>query len=239
MTRPLTRFARAALSGVFFTLFGLVGLLYAVLLVPFAGSKRFVRGAVRLAFRAFVGLGRLTRLFTVAVSGDTAAIRGKVVVMNHLTLIDVVVLLAALPDSSCVIKGALKRNPFMRAVVKRVFLVNDDDAEKTVGEGTALLAKGVNVIVFPEGTRIPFDAVERKYRRGAARLALAAGAGVVPVRLAVDPPVLAKGQPWWDVGDRTVRYSLTVLPEIPVSGESNFRNAAELTARMKSVIESA
>ena len=236
MKRALVRIARAALSGVFFLLFGFFGLLFAILLVPFAGRKRVVRAAVRLAFRAFVGLGRLTRLFTVSVSGDPSRVKGAVVVMNHLSLIDVVILLATLPDSSCVIKGALKRNPCMRAVVKSVFLVNDDDPGKTVAEGSALLGSGVNVIVFPEGTRTPADAPVHRLRRGAARLALAAGATVQPVRLTMNVPVLAKGQPWWDVGDRTVRYALEFREPIPVAGENSHRNAVELTERMRAAI---
>lgn len=238
MTRPAARLARAALSGLFFVLFGLFGLLLSLPAVLLAFRPRLVRGLVRAAFRAFVGLGALTRLFTVSVSGPRE-VRGRVVVMNHLTLIDVVVLLAALPDSTCVIKGALRRNPFMRAVVRRVFLVNDEDAEKTVAAGAALLRAGVNVIVFPEGTRVPFGAAGGKYRRGAARLALAAGAAVVPVRLAVDPPVLAKGQPWYDVGDRTVRFSLTFLPELPPAGENTHRDAVALTERMRLAIRGA
>lgn len=236
MTRAPVRVARAALSGMFFLLFGLFGLLFALLVVPFARSRGTVRRMVRLAFRAFVGLGRLTGLFTVSVAGDARGVRGRVVVMNHLSLIDVVVLLAALPDSTCVIKGALRRNPFMRAVVNAVFLVNDEDAERTIAEGCALLREGVNVIVFPEGTRLPPDATGRRLRRGAARLALAAGAAVQPVRLALAPTVLAKGQPWWDVGDRIIRYSLEFLDPIPSEGPSDHRRAVALTESVRFAI---
>jgi len=51
---------------------------------------------------------------------------------------------------------------------------------KVVEQGKALLAKGVWVIMFPEGTRIPRG--ERgSYKSGGARLAIATGAPVIPV----------------------------------------------------------
>jgi 1-acyl-sn-glycerol-3-phosphate acyltransferase len=51
---------------------------------------------------------------------------------------------------------------------------------KVVEQGKALLAKGVWVIMFPEGTRIPRG--ERgSYKSGGTRLAIATGAPVIPV----------------------------------------------------------
>jgi len=56
-----------------------------------------------------------------------------------------------------------------------------NDAGRAIASGVELLERGAVVGVFPEGTSLP----DRKagYRRGAARLALATGAPLVPVRL--------------------------------------------------------
>ena len=51
---------------------------------------------------------------------------------------------------------------------------------KVVEQGQALLAKGVWVIMFPEGTRIP-RGQRGSYKSGGARLAIATGAPVIPV----------------------------------------------------------
>ena len=49
-----------------------------------------------------------------------------------------------------------------------------------VEQGKALLAKGVWVIMFPEGTRIP-RGQRGTYKSGGTRLAVATGAPVIPV----------------------------------------------------------
>jgi 1-acyl-sn-glycerol-3-phosphate acyltransferase len=52
---------------------------------------------------------------------------------------------------------------------------------QALGRAARLLEKGELVAIFPQGTVLRFR--DRPYRRGAARLALATGAPIVPVRL--------------------------------------------------------
>ena len=92
------------------------------------------------------------------------------------------------------------------------------------------------MIIFPEGTRIQPDAPEHRLNRGAARLALAAGARVVACHIEYDPPVLGKNQAWWDVGERQIMVKLSCRGDIAALGESNYRNAVELTDRIKGMI---
>ena len=234
------RLARSVMAGLFFVAYGAGGLLFGSLLFPvlaLLGSRdakrRRMRAAVRVAYRVFVRAGAAVRLFRVEVSDRErlAEARGCVVAANHVSLIDVIVIMAMLPDATCVVKGAVAGNFFMRAVVRWVFLVNSDP-EKIVSEAADLLRQGVSVLVFPEGTRMPDDGAAHPLRRGAARLALAAGAPLLPVRLACTPPVLARGQPWHQVGDREVVYRLEPRSRIPVSGPSTHAAAAELTRRL-------
>ena len=81
-------------------------------------------------------------------------------------------------------KEELYRVPIVAQILRLVgaFPVNrKGDAGRAVASGVELLGRGAVVGVFPEGTSLP----DRKagYRRGAARLALAAGAPLVPVCL--------------------------------------------------------
>lgn len=229
----VVRFARGLLSGLFFLAYGVSSLVFTLLGVPFWCPARGVRAFVRGSYRFFVFMARVTGLFRVVLSpGDRrtlAACRGRVVVMNHLSLIDFIVLMAQLPDSSCVVKGGVRRNIFLRAVAKSVFLLNDGDTVETLAQATSLLRAGVNIIVFPEGTRMSADSPKRRLHRGAARLALAAGTEILPVRLDLDPPVLAKGQPWWDVGDHTIAYALRVQEPIHSEGACDHVHAQALT----------
>ena len=240
MTCVPARVARGALSGLFFIAYGFFALPFALLLPIPIWPKKCVRAVLRACFRLFVFLARITRLFRVECSAEDHAVlkalRGSVVVMNHVSLIDVVILIAHLGDSAGIAKAAAKRNPFLGAVVRTVFIPNDAGAEKAIEDSRRFLERGVNVIIFPEGTRVPPDAKERRINRGAARLALASGAPIVACHIEYDPPVLGKKQAWWDVGERQIMVKLSYRGEIAADGESNYRNAVELTEKIREKI---
>jgi len=213
------RAARALLAALFFAGYGAGSLVLGCVLLPllllFGGTRaarRTLRAAVRAAYRFFVRCARVTGLFTVRLAGEDrarlAGLRGCVIAANHLTLIDVVILLALLPETTAVAKAAAGRNFFYALIVRRVFLSNADPA-RVLAEARELLAAGVNVLVFPEGTRTPPEATERKLHRGAARIALDAGVPVACLHLTCDPPVLDKRRPWYDVGARTIVYTIS------------------------------
>ncbi|MCB5532142.1 1-acyl-sn-glycerol-3-phosphate acyltransferase, partial [Erysipelatoclostridium ramosum] len=62
---------------------------------------------------------------------------------------------------------------------------------------------------FPEGTRSrPGQAL--KMQRGAAQIALRGGLDITPVRIQCEPLGLYKGQPWWTVAKRPLRFNIEV-----------------------------
>ena len=240
------RLPRSALALFFFLAFGVGGLVLGIILFPplmLFRARRAMRALVRSCYRLFVLLARVTGMIRVELSAEDrarlASMRGCVVAASHPSLIDVVVLLAYLPDSTAVAKAAAGRNFFYSRVVNAAFLVNNDP-RRVLDEAKDLLARGVNLAIFPEGTRTPADAPNRKLHRGAAQIALHAGAPVQCVAIACDPPVLAKGQPWWDVADRTITYTLRLCGEISVSapepGTVPHAAAVALTERMRSLL---
>ena len=240
MTRTVARVARGALSGLFFLIWGLFAFPFALFLPLPIWPKAFIRSALRACFRLFVFLARITRLFRVECSaGDRAALGalgGRVIVMNHVSLIDAVILFAHLGDSVCIAKAAERRIFFLAAVVKSVLIPTDLGAERTFEIVRAHLAGGVNVVVFPEGTRIPADAPEHPMSRGAARFALTSRIAIAAAHISYDPPVLGKSQPWWDVGEREIVVRLSFRGEIAAEGECNYRSAVALTERIKEKI---
>lgn len=197
-----------------------------------------MRRLVAASWRLFAAAARAVGLFRISISDEDrallASLRGRVVVANHVTLLDVVALSVFLPDATSIAKAAAGRNPFYSRIVKSVFILNDDPAG-AVRDAVALLREGVNVIVFPEGTR--GGAAERRMRRGAARIALEAGAPVLPVFISCEPQTLGKGQSWHDVADRTVTWTLRARGEIPArapsASQSRHAAAAALTREIE------
>jgi 1-acyl-sn-glycerol-3-phosphate acyltransferase len=216
-------------------MFGVGGLLFSLLLL-FPLSKSFARRILRALFRFFVWAGELVGLFRVEASPEDRrrlkSVSGAVVVSNHQTLIDAVILLSMLGDSVCVTKEAVNRNLFMRVVARKILVVNDGPVS-VVRSAARYLSEGVNVVVFPEGTRTPADAPEHVFHRGSALIAMQAGAPVELVFMDCDMKILAKGQPWWDVGDRTAVYAIRCRGRMESAGFQNCEGSAkEAAARL-------
>lgn len=85
-----------------------------------------------------------------------------------------------------VFKKELLYIPFFGWAISRLDMVHIDRSQrakafaKVVEQGERLLAKGVWVIMFPEGTRIP-RGKRGQYKSGGTRLAVATGTPVIPV----------------------------------------------------------
>lgn len=238
------RILRSALCALFFLMFGIGGLLFSlILLLPV--PARLARTMMWLQFRLFVWGAGATRLFVVDASPSDRerfrSFKGAVVVSNHVSLIDFVILVSMVRDAVCVTKGAVGRNPFMRVIARKMLIVNDGP-DAVLRRSSGLLADGANVVVFPEGTRTPEDSSSHVFRRGAAHLSLRTGAPIETVRISCNPPVLGKRQPWWDVGDRTIRYTFRyagrIDPEaVRSGGYAALRNAAKsLTDRARRMV---
>ena len=85
-----------------------------------------------------------------------------------------------------VFKKELLRIPFFGWAMARLDMIHIDRSQrskafaKVVAQGKALMNKGVWVIMFPEGTRIP-RGEQGAYKTGGTRLAIETGAPVIPI----------------------------------------------------------
>lgn len=158
-----------------------------------------------------------------------------VIVANHPTLVDVLFVKATLPGVCVLVKPALFRSPTLR----RLFEASGDfkspaAEERSVGVTNVLdlfverLRDGRSVLVFPEGTRSPAWRM-RRFRRGAAEAAIRAEVPIIPVFVLADPPVLKKGDKWYDMPKRVPRFELTLLP----ARETASRESRELSAELR------
>jgi 1-acyl-sn-glycerol-3-phosphate acyltransferase len=170
---------------------------------------------VHYAFRLWLWWMRRLRLCRVSwIAGERLRASGPcLVVANHPTLIDVILLLTRLPQADCIVKTAAQRNPFMRRIVTRAGYLANDDGDALVESCAGRIAQGRSVLLFPEGTRSPRGGL-RRFQRGAAHIALKTGCPIVPVVITCRPPTLLKGQSWHDVPDRRPQWVLRVCAPI-------------------------
>ena len=127
---------------------------------------------------------------------------GHLIVANHPTLIDVVLIGSLMPQLDCLVKTDASRNPFMRGVVRVAGYVPNDLGEAVVEACAARLREGRSLLLFPEGTRSMKGGELGSFHRGAAHVALSSGRRILPLVIHCAPRALTRGQHWYDVGDR-------------------------------------
>ena len=230
--RKLCALWRGFASTALFVVFGVGSLLFS-LIVLILRKPSLCQPVMRALWKLTVFLFKFTGLISVECLRNAAEVRGSVIVANHPSLIDVVLLTVLVPRTLSVAKHALLRNPFVSAIVRHTTLPDD---ERLPAAAAPYLAAGWNVLIFPEGTRSARPDLLRKFHRGAAQLALRANAPVVCAGVVLSRAILGKGQKPWDMGHERVRYSFRFERlSAPVSDDGrSFRpRAVELTDEMR------
>jgi 1-acyl-sn-glycerol-3-phosphate acyltransferase len=121
---------------------------------------------------------------------------GLVVVANHPSMLDAVMLVARLPRSACVMKASLARNPFLGAGARLARYIRNDSTYGLVRLAVADLRQGGQLVLFPEGTRTTRWPVN-PFHSAVGLIAKRAQAPVQAVFIDTDSPYLGKGWPLW------------------------------------------
>ncbi|HEY1042990.1 MAG TPA: lysophospholipid acyltransferase family protein [Telluria sp.] len=224
MLNVLSYYWRVFATGLSFALFGLGGLLLRLVVFPLmqvlvVGQERrrlAARAVVRWAFRVYIEMMRALGVLTYEVRGIGKLDRGGLLILaNHPTLIDTIFLMAFVRRADCIVKAELWNNPFTRGPVRAAGYVVNSAGPEIVSSCLATLDAGNNLIVFPEGTRTGSDGVLRM-KRGAANIAVRGARDITPVVIRCEPATLGKGEKWWKVPGRAVRFTLDVQDDLPV-----------------------
>ena len=221
-------FAAFSAGGLALTLFAFP----ALLLLPRARraprARRLIRGSFRLFLRIMEALG----IMRMEIVGGERLERcgGMLVLANHPTLIDVVVLLSLLPTASCVVKQALWRNPFLGGVVRAADYISNSEGEQLVDACVRHLCDGNALVIFPEGTRSQ-PGKPLRFLRGASFIALKSGVPILPVLIDCTPPTLTKREKWYQIPPRRFHLRIDVLDCVDARRWVATNEASPLVAR--------
>ena len=139
----------------------------------------------------------LMRLETGALDALRQVPGGMIIAANHPSLLDALMIVARLPRGTCVMKGALMRNPFLGAGAGLAGYVPNDSTRTMVRTSVERLHEGCQLVVFPEGTRSPSPRRLHPFSRSIALIALRAQVPIQTVVIETDSPYLAQGWPRW------------------------------------------
>lgn len=147
-----------------------------------------------------------------------------VIIANHQSLADIVVLYQTEMQFKWVAKESLFKVPFIGwclSLTKHIKLERGDfsSIKKVYREAGEWLKKDMSVLFFPEGTRSDTDAMN-VFQNGAFKLAIKEKKPILPIRIRGTREAIPKGS--WIFNSR-VRATLTVLPAI----ETNALNPAD------------
>jgi 1-acyl-sn-glycerol-3-phosphate acyltransferase len=163
-----------------------------ILLARLLGAKGDVRYAIAQKWlKLSVDAARVIMGIRYAVQGQENLPVGEtspaILLVKHQSTYETFLMPAIMPHPlAYVFKKELLYVPFFGWSIGSLDMIHIDRSQrakafaKVVEQGKALLDRGVWVIMFPEGTRIPRG--ERgSYKSGGTRLAIATGAPVIPV----------------------------------------------------------
>ena len=189
-----------------YSTFGLGGLLIYcfypfIIILPItkADKRRLGRKIVHLSFKFFIFLLKTLGILSYETSQiEKLQEKGQLIIANHPSLIDVVFLLSFIPDTNCIVRESLLRNPFTRGPIKTAGYIGNNDSELLLTHCVNSLKAGDSLIIFPEGTRTKPEK-SPKFKKGAAYMALLAEKDLTPVFITCQPSMLSKGVKWYDI----------------------------------------
>ncbi|MDN4502126.1 lysophospholipid acyltransferase family protein [Alteromonadaceae bacterium BrNp21-10] len=209
-----------------FFIFGFGGLLMTLFWFPLyplfyrdlRQRKQASRVAVHYSFKGFIWLMCKLGVMQIKCVGlsKLRQLHGKIIIANHPSLIDVVVLISLIKNADCVVKQDLWQNVFIRGIIKATGYLSNADPEALISQCNESLEQGNNLIIFPEGTRTKPNG-KLNFRRGAANLALRCNVNVQVILIQVTPSTLTKGQPWYQIPSKKFTFYLEVKDEFDVS----------------------
>ncbi len=227
-----------------FFIFGVGGILIPLLVVPVLfclpgdqlARERRGQKLIHLAFAFFIKMMRFLGVLTYTVKDLEKIKKAQLILANHPSLLDVVFLIALVPNANCIIKSALIRNPFMRGPIKAAgYIINDGHANEVIDKANIAFKHQQAVIVFPEGTRTETKQPIR-LKRGAANIAVRTEVDITPVIISCSPSTLTKQDKWYQIPHKRMHFQISVNDNIIIkpyiNGLHPTKNARVLTQNL-------
>ncbi|BCL46431.1 MULTISPECIES: lysophospholipid acyltransferase family protein [Citrobacter] len=232
---------RLVMTGFCFALFGIGGLLLSVvwfnLLLLLVWNpvrrRRLARRSIAASFRAFLTVAKTLGVLDYRIEGSDVLRqeKGCLVVANHPTLIDYVLLASVMPETDCLVKSALLKNPFVSGVIRAADYLINSQADALLPACQQRLDQGDTILIFPEGTRTR-PGEKMTLQRGAANIAVRCDSDLRVVTIHCSEHLLDKQSKWYDVPPAKPLFTVEVRERIAIDpfNDANLQEPA-LAAR--------
>lgn len=204
----LNYYWRILATGFCFISFGIGGLVLSTLVFPVINllplkkdtSRRIAQRIVHYCFRFFLWEMQFVGVLRIDIQDKQKLLEDNcnLIVANHPTLIDVILIIAQLKEVDCAVKHTHWNNPFVSGVIKATGYISNSSPEQLLQECVQNINSGRSLIIFPEGTRTT-PGEEIKFKRGAAHVALRCNKDLRPITIVCNESSLSKGEKWYQV----------------------------------------
>lgn len=240
---PFLKFPLAVLGhlGYLFSLVVVMAISPAILLplTPFPRLRRTLSGRIIRNYLRFFALRylpavRACRIVECSGLEHLRTCGPCVVVANHRSSIDAILLLALLPPTSLVIKARHARKPAYACLVHFFDFVSMEagaptSMRRSMDKCRKLLAAGMNLLIFPEGLRASTSRL-MPFADFAFHIALEHGVPVVPIAIQSDRPFLNR-QPGSYFPPDVARFRIRVLAPIDTPTERDTHRLSDTAYR--------
>lgn len=209
-----------------FTSFGAICMFGNLFFVPIAVLRlnRFKffqnlsRDLIYFSWRIFLWLIFLYGSVSAKYSVKDLPKEGAIIIANHPSLLDVVILLSHIRRANCVVKADLAKNIFLCGAIRAANYILNTANEEMLELSKNALRNGENLIIFPEGTRTKDKIFMQK---GAFYIAINGAKELVALGIKMSPKSLKKGQSWYDTPKTTMKYEIGILQRLNLSEFEN------------------
>ncbi|WP_181137439.1 lysophospholipid acyltransferase family protein [Vibrio jasicida] len=223
--RVLNQYWRVFATGFCFSVFGLGGLVLSFVVIPLIGlttsdqtAKEYkVQGAIQFAFNTFCKLMKFTGAIDYKIIGTDIIQQDQncLIVANHPSLIDYVLIASQLKRCDCLVKSAIWANPFMKHIVKAAGYIPNEAPDDLLTMCEERFDNGNVLLIFPEGTRTT-PGVKSKLQRGAAQIAVRTQRDLRVVHITVTPSFLTKEKKWYQVPATKPFFKVEVKDKVEI-----------------------
>ena len=220
---------RVAATGFSFASFGLGGMAIATVIAPVLNAttsdsekrQQRAQNVIKYSFKGFTEMMVKLGIMTYSVEGleKLQNSRQELVIANHPSLIDVVVLIGMMQQANCVVKQSLWSNPFTKGPVQSAGYILNAGSQQFVEDCVTRLKENnaASLLIFPEGTRTEKGMTLNEFQRGAANIAIRANVPIRPVVITCTPSTLTKNEKWYHVPSQPFHIEVKVLDAVQVS----------------------
>lgn len=221
----------------FLALLCLIWLPFALVLRPLTPrrfGRRLGRRVISIAFRVYLGFLRLACASRFDLR-DLDALRDqppRILIANHPSLLDVVMIVSRLPNVVCVMKASLMRNFLLGSAARLAGYISNEGPLEMVLRAGQSLNEGAHVLLFPEGSRtrrFPLDPLNNSAALIARRTGIPIQSLLIRFKSPDSTPYLGKAWPLWRKPRLPQRWSVRLGPVFPLGAEPSTQSKAEIS----------